>query len=92
MADERAQKKLAKGRHVSALKRQRQNETRRERNRATRSRIRTAVRNVETTKTREALAIALPLLDRAVNKGLLPRARASHLTSRLTRLVVQKTA
>lgn len=92
MADERAQKKLAKGRHLSALKRQRQNETRAQRNRAYRSRIRTAVKTVETTKTLEALAKAIPLLDKAVNKGLLPRARASHLTSRLTLLVTQKTA
>lgn len=76
--------------HLSALKRARQTETRTERNRAARSRMRTALRGV-----REALATgnkesatqaygaAVSELDKTVKKGVLHKNTASRYKSRL---------
>ena len=80
--------------HKSAMKRNRQNVVRRERNRANRSRIKTMVRRVNEAvagstpeQAKEALAAAIPLLDRAANKGTLHRNTAARKISRLSRRV-----
>ncbi len=80
--------------HKSAMKRNRQNVVRRERNRANRSRLKTLVRRVNEAaagdtpeQAREALAAAIPMLDRAVNKGTLHRNTAARKVSRLSRRV-----
>lgn len=77
--------------HYSALKRARQTETRTARNRAARSKVRTALRSV-----REALAggnkqtatqaysAAVSALDKTVKKGILHKNTASRYKSRLS--------
>jgi small subunit ribosomal protein S20 len=77
--------------HYSALKRARQTETRTARNRALKSRMRTALRQV-----REALASgnaqtaaqafssAASVLDKSVTKGVVHKNTASRYKSRLT--------
>ena len=77
--------------HRSALKRLRQSEKRRLRNRAAKSAIKTAIKKVRTAidkgKAEEAKALlgaAVRLLDRAVTKGVLHRNNASRRISRLT--------
>ena len=87
MAEVGKKKKLVSGRHLSAIKRQRQNEKRRVRNKGIRSRLRTAMKNVRVTPTAEELKNVIPLLDGAVTKGIMPRRRASRLISRLTQFV-----
>lgn len=87
MATERLKKKIGKGRHRSALKRQRQNEKRRTRNRGVSSALKTAVKEVRTTKSKEALTKAIPIIDKTAAKGVIPKKRASRLVSRLTRYV-----
>ena len=76
--------------HPSALKRHRQSEKRRLRNRAIKSRIRNLVREVRTaisSKDSEAaakrLAGAARALDKAVTKGVLHRNNASRRIARL---------
>ena len=76
--------------HKSAIKRIRQTETRTERNRARRSRIRTFVKKVETaieagdqTVANEALRVAQSELARGVVKGVLKQNTASRKISRL---------
>jgi len=76
------------------MKRNRQNEVRRERNRANRTRLKTLVRRVNEAvaasspeQAREALQAAVPVLDRAVNKGTLHRNTAARKVSRLSRRV-----
>ena len=86
MADTRARKKIGKGRHASALKRQRQNEKLRLRNRATRSCLRTAIKAFREKPTPETLALTIPLIDKAASRGIIPRKRASRLASRLSLL------
>ncbi len=77
--------------HRSALKRLRQSEKRRLRNKAVKSAIKTAIKKVrvaiEEGKPEEARALlgtAVRLLDRAVTKGVLHRNNASRRISRLT--------
>jgi small subunit ribosomal protein S20 len=80
--------------HPSALKRHRQSEKRRLRNRAIKSRIRNLVREVRTaisSKDSEAaakrLAGAARALDKAVTKGVLHRNNASRRIARLAHAV-----
>lgn len=87
MAVDRLRKKIGKGRHHSALKRARQNERRRARNRMAMSSIKTAIKNVRTTRSKEALLKAIPQIDKAANKGMIPKVRAARIVSRLTRFV-----
>jgi small subunit ribosomal protein S20 len=77
--------------HFSALKRARQTESRTARNRANRSRLRTALRNV-----RESLAkgdkqaaeqnfrLTVSALDKAIQKGVIHENTASRYKSRLS--------
>ncbi|GLQ04900.1 30S ribosomal protein S20 [Sneathiella chinensis] len=76
--------------HKSAIKRIRQTETRTERNRARRSRIRTFVKKVELAITsgdqaqaNEALRVAQSELSRGVAKGVLKANTVSRKISRL---------
>ena len=78
----------------SADKRNRQMIIRRERNRANRSKLRTAVKNLRTvieegdrSKAQELLTPTLALLARSAQKGVLHANAASRTKSRLTRAV-----
>lgn len=80
--------------HKSAMKRNRQNEVRRERNRANRSRLKTLVRRIDEAiganspeQAHEALQAAVPRIARAVNQGVLHRNTAARKISRLSRRV-----
>lgn len=77
--------------HKSAEKRVRTNENARLRNVQVKSRVRTAVRKVREATSRAegqaALTDALSVLDRAAQKGVIPRSTASRNKSRLTRHV-----
>ena len=72
----------------SAMKRIRQNERRRVRNRGVRSKVRTAVklaRAAEGAELRAAVADAIRSLDKAVSKGVLHRNTAARKKSALAR-------
>jgi len=80
--------------HKSAIKRIRQNENRRIRNRTVKSAMRTAVRKLEQviqeSKHPEASALlqkTLSIVDRAASKGVIHKNKASRTVSRLTRKV-----
>jgi small subunit ribosomal protein S20 len=95
MAEEAPKKKkLVKGRHASAIKRARQSELRRERNRHFLSSMRNAVKGVRSAlaaKDKEAaqaaLKSAVPVIDKTASKGVIPKTRASRTISRLTQAV-----
>ena len=77
----------------SAIKRIRQNERRRLRNRGIRSQLRTAVKTARTalgtsgTDVRAAVSEAIRTLDKAVTKGVIHRNKAANQKSKLTRIV-----
>ena len=80
--------------HKSAEKRMRQNEARRMRNRHVKTSIKTLVKRVREAvqekneaKAKEALAQVIPLIDRAVDKGVIHWRNRSRKISRLTKLV-----
>ncbi len=80
--------------HASALKRARQNEARRLRNRMTKTRLKhvaKAVRQEVVTQNPETAAVKLKqaqaLFDKAAKKGTLHRRTVARKISRLTRLV-----
>jgi len=80
--------------HKSAIKRIKQNEKKRLRNRHVRSTLRTFVKNVREAvegknleAAREALAAAIPVIDKAASKGVIHSSNASRSVSRLTILV-----
>ena len=82
--------------HPSALKRHRQSEKRRLRNRSIKTRLRHLVREVRAAlSARDAnaatkhLAQATRALDKAVTKGVLHRSSASRRIARLARAVTQ---
>ena len=75
----------------SAIKRIRQNERRRLRNRAVRSKVRTALkvaRAVEGTEKRSTIEEAIRFLDKAVTKGVIHRNTAARKKSKLARRLV----
>ena len=80
---------MAKGK--SALKRMRQNEKRRLRNRMIRSRVRTAIKAARAAlaaggpEARAAVIAAIRALDKAVTKGVLHRNTAARKKSALAR-------
>jgi small subunit ribosomal protein S20 len=86
--------------HKSAIKRARQNEKRRERNQALRSKAKTetkkALEAITKAGSREDALKALRLAERAMHKaaskGVLPKERASRKTSRLAAAVDRKFA
>jgi small subunit ribosomal protein S20 len=78
--------------HQSAIKRQRQNEKRRLRNRAWRSRARTFVKKAREAISEptgddavEATRLAIKELDKAASKGVIHRRNAARRKSRLMR-------
>ena len=80
--------------HPSALKRARQNEKRRLRNRASNTRLRSQIRKLRRAveegnldEAKQMLRPTLSLIDRSVQKGILPDNAAARRKSRLTRLV-----
>ena len=80
--------------HASALKRARQNEKRRVRNKAVRTRLRGAIKSVrqaletkDQEAAREALKVAEPIIDKAASKGVLPKRTAARKISRLAKQV-----
>jgi small subunit ribosomal protein S20 len=78
-------------RHKSAQKRARQTVKRTERNKLYKAKIRTAVKNVLTAKTRESaekeLKTAVAALDKISTKGVIHKNNAANKKSRLTRHV-----
>ncbi len=75
----------------SAIKRIRQNERRRVRNRAVRSKVRTALkvaRAVEGAEKRPVIEEAIRFLDKAVSKGVIHRNTAARKKSKLARRLV----
>jgi len=80
--------------HLSTIKRARQNEKRRVRNAAVKSSIKTSLKKVTTaieSKDREAAEAALkkiiPMIDKAASKGTIHKKTASRKISRLTRKI-----
>ena len=84
--------------HKSAIKRARQNDKRRERNSALRSQAKTEAKKAVTaitgaksrTDALKALTDADRSLQKAVSKGVMPKARASRKVARLAALVNTK--
>jgi small subunit ribosomal protein S20 len=77
----------------SAIKRIRQNERRRLRNRAVRSQVRTAVkvaRAIEGPEQRATIEEAIRSLDKAVSKGVIHRNTAARKKSALARRLVTR--
>ena len=80
--------------HKSAIKRARQNESRRIRNKSVKTRVKNIVKGVRlavSEKSEEAalseLDIAKSIIDKAVKKGVIHKKTASRKISRLSRLV-----
>lgn len=80
--------------HKSALKRIKQNKKKNARNKHVRStlktvikRVREAVEGKDLTAAKEALAAAIPVIDKTATKGVIHKTNAARNVSRLTRLV-----
>lgn len=80
--------------HKSALKRDRQSQQRRLRNRNNRTQVKNAIRKINEAvaaqsveSAQEALRSAIPVIDRAAVKGAIHKKNASRKVSRLTRKV-----
>ncbi len=80
--------------HVSALKRARQSELQRVRNKSVRTKVRNHIKAVreaidsgDAEKAREALQAAVPMIDKAAGKGVLHRNNAARQVSRLSKKV-----
>jgi small subunit ribosomal protein S20 len=81
--------------HKSALKRAKQNELRRLRNKAVKTRVRSAVKTVRTTGADTAeseLKAAQSVIDRAAKKGVIHKRTAARRISRLRKAVNRQTA
>ena len=92
MADVRVQKKMGVGRHASAMKRHRQSEKRRIRNRHVKSYTKTAIKNVRmaiAAGNKEKIPVELKktvsILQKAASKGVIHKKRAARLSSRLAK-------
>ena len=79
--------------HKSAVKRARQNEIRRLRNKATRTRVKSIVKEVRTSageasseETKAILNTAQSVIDKASKKGVIHKRSAARKISRLTKL------
>ena len=81
--------------HKSALKRAKQNEIRRLRNKAVKTRVRSAVKTVRTAPADAAageLKAAQSIIDRAAKKGVIHKRTAARKISRLQKSVNKQTA
>ena len=92
MADTRLQKKIGVGRHLSAIKRHRQSLKRRARNKHVINTMRTILKKARATVGEEDKEKAISLtkaavayLHKAASKGVIPKRKASRLSSRLSR-------
>jgi len=80
--------------HKSALKRIKQNKKKNARNKHVRStlktvikRVREAVEGKDLNAAKEALAAAIPVIDKTATKGVIHKTNAARNVSRLTKLV-----
>jgi small subunit ribosomal protein S20 len=80
--------------HKSALKRIKQNKKKNARNKHVRSTLKTVIKKVreaveskDLNAAKEALAAAVPVIDKTATKGVIHKASASRNVSRLTKLV-----
>ena len=80
--------------HKSAVKRNRQSQVRRIRNRSNRTKMKSAIKSVYSAieensieNAQEALKAAIPIIDRTAVKGSMHKKTASRKVSRLTRHV-----
>lgn len=87
MATNKLRKKLGVGRHLSAMKRDRQNKKHALRNRQALSRMKTAIKRLQATPSQEALSKTVPIIAKTASQGIIPHRRASRLISRLTKAV-----
>lgn len=87
MGSKGMRRKVGTGRHLSAMKRERQNEKRRIRNRCKKAALRTEIKKVHTEPNAETLKATISRIDRTASKGVIPRRRASRMISRLTKAV-----
>ncbi len=85
--------------HKSALKRARQNEKRRLRNKSTKTRVKNIVKSVRLSVSEESkeavlseLITAQSIIDNAAKKGVIHKKTASRKISRLSKLVNTNTA
>ncbi len=78
--------------HKSAKKRLKTNAKSNIRNRAVKSRIRSLVKNAETSVDEASLKEAVSILDRAARKKVIHPNKASRIKSRLTKAVQKKAA
>ena len=89
-------RKLFVANHKSAEKRNRQAQVRRQRNRAIRSKMKTAIKNLNAAidsgnadDAKTALAAAVPVIAKTASKGTIHKKNASRKISRLTKRVNQ---
>lgn len=80
--------------HKSALKRIKQTKVKNARNKHVRTtlktfvkRVREAVESKDATAAKEALALAIPIIDKTATKGVIHKSTASRSVSRLVKLV-----
>lgn len=78
-------RKLGSGRHLSAYKRQRQTVKRAEHNKNIRTALKTQVKKCRANATPDELRTTTSCIAKAASKGIIPKRRASRLTSRLAR-------
>jgi small subunit ribosomal protein S20 len=81
---------LSLANHKSALKRARQSEVRRLRNKAYKTKVRTAVktvRNATAEKAAEQLPATVSIIQKTASRGVIHRNQAARKVSRLTRRV-----
>ena len=85
--------------HKSAIKRAKQSEVRRQRNRAVKTRVKNVVKEVRTAVAKKsleeaqaALKEAVPIIDQAASKGTLHHRAAARKISRLSKQVHALTA
>ena len=88
------EKKIKSARHKSALKRARQNINKHERNKLYKSALKTAIRKViiaakegKKEEALQSLSKAIPVIDKAVSKGVIVSNTGSRKISRLYRMV-----
>jgi small subunit ribosomal protein S20 len=87
MAIDRLKKKIGVGRHASSIKRARQAEKARARNRSAMSKMRSMVKSVRAEGTEDALKKSIPIIMKSAKKGIIHRRKADRMVSRLTKHV-----
>jgi len=87
MAIDRLKKKIGVGRHASSIKRARQTDKRRARNKSVMSKMRTSVKAVRAEGTEESLKAAIPIIMKTAQKGVIHRRKADRLVGRLQKHV-----